>query len=340
MVYDRIELPAIKPDVTRMHLFGGRYACCGNRSIAGAPTGLDPGSPFGRSVEAMVVCLHYAQGIGLERLRTVLGEIFGLSVGEGTLSNILAQAQRPLGANTACIAGDVRAAQVVCSDGTGVRVAGRSWWKWVFVGAAGVLHLIRPSRGKAVPQEVVGEVRPGVWVSHTFSAQRGYAERWQMCLTHLLRDTQFAIDCGDAILAVPFKRLLLRAIAIGRRRAGLKDSTLAQDRHDLDRRLDRIMAAHPTNRDGKKLRRRIGRHREHLFIFVTDRDVPATNDISERYLWPSVIFRKITNGFRAEWGAATYAAFRSVVSTAKLNGNAVLDAIRAVLQNPLNATPG
>jgi hypothetical protein len=28
-----------------------------------------------------------------------------------------------------------------------------------------------------------------------------------------------------------------------------------------------------------------------------------------------VIFRKVTNGFRCEWGAETYAAFRSVVST-------------------------
>jgi transposase len=33
-VYDRIELPPIKPDVTRVRLFGGRCACCGERAIA------------------------------------------------------------------------------------------------------------------------------------------------------------------------------------------------------------------------------------------------------------------------------------------------------------------
>jgi poly(3-hydroxybutyrate) depolymerase len=37
-----------------------------------------------------------------------------------------------------------------------------------------------------------------------------------------------------------------------------------------------------------------------------------------------VIFRKVTNGFRCEWGAETYAAFRSVVSTAKANHASVL----------------
>ncbi len=75
----------------------------------------------------------------------------------------------------------------------------------------------------------------------------------------------------------------------------------------------------------------IARDRSSLFVFVTDRDVPATNNVSEHALWPSVVFRKVTNGFRAEWGAETYDACRSVVTTAKLNGNAVLGAIREAL---------
>jgi len=44
-----------------------------------------------------------------------------------------------------------------------------------------------------------------------------------------------------------------------------------------------------------------------------------------------VIFRKVTNGFRCEWGAETYAAFRSLVSTAKANRASVLDVLRFVL---------
>ena len=30
-----------------MRLFGGRCACCGERAVANAPEGLEPGSPFG-----------------------------------------------------------------------------------------------------------------------------------------------------------------------------------------------------------------------------------------------------------------------------------------------------
>ena len=59
--------------------------------------------------------------------------------------------------------------------------------------------------------------------------------------------------------------------------------------------------------------------------------MPYTNNVSERQLRPSVIFRKLTNGFRCEWGAETYAAFRSLVSTAKANRASVLEALRFVL---------
>ena len=70
-----------------------------------------------------------------------------------------------------------------------------------------------------------------------------------------------------------------------------------------------------------------------------NRALPYTNNISERHLRPSVIFRKVSNGFRCEWGAETYAAFRSVVSTAKANRASVLDTIRFVLAAKLPAGP-
>jgi transposase len=91
------------------------------------------------------------------------------------------------------------------------------------------------------------------------------------------------------------------------------------------------MAAVPLGEPGRKLRKRIAANRAHLFVFMSNRDVPYTNNVSERHLRPSVIFRKVTNGFRCEWGAETYAAFRSVVSTAKANSASVLDTIRFVL---------
>ena len=327
--------------MTRVQLFGGRCACCGERATAAAPAGLEPGSPFGQSIAALVVYLHYTHAIGMERLVTVMDEIFGLSISEGAISNILARAREPLLAATAAIEKVVLASPVICSDETSVRVKKKNWWEWVFIGRRAALHVIKPSRKKAVVEAIFGDIRPEVWVSDMLGSQRGHAEEWQVCLAHLLRDATYAIECGDIAFSAPFKQLLLRSIAIGRRRETLKDTTLKQYLYDLDRRLDRIIAAVPVGEPGRKLHKRMLANRGHLFVFVTRRDVPYTNNVSERHLRPSVIFRKVTNGFRCDWGAETYAAFRSVVSTAKANGASVLQVVRFVLsgKSPLDLVP-
>jgi transposase len=333
-VYERIELPPVRPDVTQVRLFGGRCACCGERVTAEAPAGLEQGSPFGRSIAAMVVYLHYAHAIGMERLAVLMDELFGLSISEGAISNILARAREPLLDATAAIEKVVLASPVVCSDETSVRVKGKNWWEWVFIGALAVLHVIEPSRGKAVVTALFGDVRPGVWVSDMLGSQKGHGVEWQVCLAHLIRDAKYAIESGDTAFSAPFRLLLLRAMAIGKRRDALKDTTLKQYLYDLDRRLDRIVGAVPIGEAGRKLHKRMRANRAHLFVFMIRRDVPYTNNISERHLRPSVIFRKVTNGFRCEWGAETYAAFRSVVSTAKANGASVLQTVRFVLSVP------
>jgi transposase len=337
-VYERIELPPVRPDVTQIRLFGGRCACCGERVTAQAPGGLEQGSPFGHSIAAMVVYLHYAHAISMERLALLMNELFSLSISEGAISNILARAREPLLGVTAAIKKVVLASQVVCSDETSVRVKGKNWWEWVFVSTVAVLHVINPSRGKAVVTSLFGAIQPEVWVSDMLGSQRGHGVLWQVCLAHLLRDAKYAIECGDTAFSAPFRWLLLRAteharegIAIGRRREALKDTTLKQYLYDLDRRLDRIMAAVPVGEPGRKLHKRMLANRAHLFVFMSNRAVPCTNNVSERHLRPSVIFRKVTNGFRCEWGAETYAAFRSVVSTAKVNRASVLDTVRFVI---------
>ena len=326
-VYERIELPPVKPDVTQVRLFGGRCACCGERVTAAAPAGLEPGSPFGQSIAALVVYLDYAHAIGMQRLVTLLEEIFSLTLSEGAISNMLARAREPLLTAVATIRATVLASPVVCSDETSARVSGKNWWEWVFIGSLAVLHVIRPSRGKAVVQALFGEIRPMVWVSDMLGSQRGHAVEWQVCLAHLLRDATYAIQCGDTAFSAAFKRLLLRAIAIGRRRDTLKDITLKQYLADLDRRLNRIMAAVPSGEPGRKLRKRIAANRAHLFVFITNRDVPYTNNISERHLRPSVIFRKVTNCFRSQWGARTYADALSVIATGQLHGRSALQAL-------------
>jgi transposase len=120
----------------------------------------------------------------------------------------------------------VRAAPVIASDETSARVDGKTCWQWVFATTMAVLHMIVPSRGKAVVTEFLDGAQPQVWVSDRLGSQMGHGALHQVCLAHLLRDAQFAIDAGDAVFAPSFKGLLKRACAIGRRRDDLADGTL------------------------------------------------------------------------------------------------------------------
>ena len=112
---------------------------------------------------------------------------------------------------------------ILQSDETSARVGKATWWTWVFHNGDSACFRIRPSRGKVVVEEFLGEVRPAFWVSDRFGAQMGWASTGhQACLAHLLRDVQFAIDAGDAAFAPAIKGLLKRAVAIGRRLTGSK----------------------------------------------------------------------------------------------------------------------
>ena len=72
----------------------------------------------------------------------------------------------------------------------------------------------------------------------------------------------------------------------------------------------------PTDVEGSHLRAAIAvTARDKLLVFLTRRDVEATNNASERALRPSVIFRRVTNGFRSQWGAKVYADLCSIVAT-------------------------
>ncbi|MBS3025317.1 IS66 family transposase, partial [Acidiphilium multivorum] len=168
-----------------------------------------------------------------------------------------------------------------------------------------------------------------------YGAQRGHADDWQICLAHQLRDCKFAIEAGDAIFAPRMKALLLRAVVLARRHRTLADATRRAWRRRLDHDLDAVMALAPINRHGRRLRRRYGKVRDHLFTYLDHPEIAADNNGSERELRPIATYRKVTGSFRSNWCAEFFASVRSVVGTAARQG---VDAYAAI-KYALNGTP-
>ena len=66
--YDDIDLPPIRPIVTRINRRSGVCPCCRKRVSSPAPEGFEPGSPFGPGIEALIIHLHITQAVSFERL--------------------------------------------------------------------------------------------------------------------------------------------------------------------------------------------------------------------------------------------------------------------------------
>jgi transposase len=336
-VYDKIELPPVKPIVTRVEQYGGRCAGCGQPYVAPVPAGMEPGPPFGASVQSLATYLRYTHAISYERLAALLSQVFGLDISEGGLANLFQRVKGRLDHRVTEILTRLRSSRLICSDETSARVNGQQQWEWVFQNAEVCIHVIRPSRGQGVIHEVLGTHRPTIWVSDLYSAQQNHpAEDWQVCLAHQVRDCQFAIDAGDAMFAPRMKAMFLRAFAIHKRRDTLAASTLYQYRCDLQRRVHRCLALQPTNSHGRRLQKRYAKIQDHLFLFLEDGSIPPTNNSSEQAIRRSTVFRKVTNGFRSAWGRDLFAAVRSVVNTGKRQGLSAFQSIQRAL-SPLGS---
>ena len=329
--YDKIDLPQVAPVVTRVERHAGRCQCCGGTTLALMPDSLEPGTPFSIGIVALAMYLRFVHAISYQRLSRLLLELFGLGISEGALDAAFRRGKLHVDAEVAAILTRLRCARVVCSDETSVRIDGRTCWNWVFQNSEVVIHVIRSSRGAGVVREVLDGHRPALWVSDLYGAQQGHAEGWQICLAHQLRDCTYAIEAGDAVFAPRMKALLLRAVVLARRSRNLAPGTRREYRRRLECALDAVMALAPTHRDGQRLRKRYGRLRPHLFTFLDHPEVPADNNGSERELRPTATYRKVTGGFRSDWGTDLFAGVRSVIGTAARRGVGAYQAIQQTL---------
>jgi transposase len=129
--------------------------------------------------------------------------------------------------------------------------------------------------------------------------------------------------------------LFREAIHLWNRRAELSPRGYARRVSEVERRLEGLLRQRGRGTAARRLRARYRLHREHLLVFLHCPGVPPDNNACERVLRPSVIHRRVTNGFRSEWGAHAYAALATIIETAKLRGHSVFDALLDLMGSPV-----
>ena len=329
--YDRVDLPLIAPIVDRHRRLAVVCPRCGSRTKAAQPQAAI-GSPFGPNIQTLALYMKHFQHVSYQRLERLFDHVFGLKISQGALGNIFARGRPAFAARKADILARLRQAEAVASDETGVRIEGINAYHWVFRSPDVVVHEAAFSRGAQIVRDIMGGHRPRFWTSDRYAAQQNHAERQQTCLAHLARDIARVVEVGDEKIVLRLKLWIDDVFAFARGLDACAASTIKRKRRGLDDRITDILRA-PTGCDETRaVLKKIANARDQLLTFVDAPDlVEPTNNGCEQAPRPSVINRKVTNGFRAQWAASNDAAIRTTVDTARLSGHNPYSVIRQTI---------
>ena len=121
--------------------------------------------------------------------------------------------------------------------------------------------------------------------------------------------------------------IIRHAIGLYQRREELKLGDYKKQVGAVEKQLDEHLEKEPQTVEGQRLKKRLRKHRQELFVFLYDPAVPFDNNGSERAIRIGVLHRKISNGSRSEAGAQRLSILLSVIETMKKSGEEVFDSL-------------
>lgn len=335
------ELPVAKAEVIEVRQYGVTCQQCGHVEIMPSPEGLEMERTFGARLEATVTYYRQEQHMSYERTEASMLAVHGVEISQGGIDQIMQRSGQQGLRAAAEIQSTVQRSAVVNSDETGARIDGQKAWEWVFCTLTAILHVIKATRATDEIRNVMGSHQPEVWGSDCLPAQlKATARSFQICLAHQLRNLQAVVDLYPLALWPRAMQALFRyAIHLHNQRDQLTINRYQGQVLRIEWLCNCLLRRTVTQPEIYKLQKRYQKHRQHLFVFLYRTDVPPTNNISERALRPSVVHRKVTGGFRSQWGAEAYAALASVIHTAALKGVNAFDALQFLIGKPALPIP-
>ena len=304
---------------------------CGYINVGGLPIHLKAPIQYGTSVSATIAYLFAYQYLPYNRIKKAMRDLFGISLSEGTIDNILAKISALAMPLYNHIQGRVQESNVVGGDETGTKINGRKGWFHVWQTPLLTFIVAAATRGYKTTESYFGMgFKKAVYVSDCWSAQlKTPAKRHQLCLAHLIRELTNFEDALQCAWSSQLKLLLKKAIAL---KQGLQD-------HDylhpppcviaLELQLERMLEVDVGNFHPKPKAyvKRLIKNKESVFTFLYYRNVPYDNNGSERAIRNVKVKNKISGSFRSEQGATRFAILRSVIDTTVKNGQDVFKAL-------------
>jgi transposase len=335
------ELPHAPAQVIEVRQYAVTCPDCGASQVEQPPAGLEMSRRFGSRLEATVVYYRQEQHMSYVRTQKALLDLHQVEISQGGIDEIMKRAGKWAVEKAEQIQESIRQSQVIHCDETTNRINGANAWEWVFCSAKGIQHVIRRDRSAGVIKEIMRDGHAEVWVSDCYGGQlKAPARQRQLCMAHQLRAVQRVIDAHPHMTwALAMRKLFQHAIHVHHQRSQMMPEQFERQVAQIERNCDRLLRQDLAPPEAQKLQRRYLKYRPCLFVFMHRTDVEPTNNVAERALRHSVIHRKVTNGFRSNWGTNTYATLASIIDTAELVNIRAFDAISSLFGPPALPIP-
>lgn len=335
-----VDLPAVYPAVIEHRSYTRTCPHCHYVNQCSFPTGVHSPVQYGPNVEGMAAYMSVYQAIPYRRMKHMFRDMFGLHLSEGSIDNLLEKTGRKATLAYDVIQAGISRSGVVGSDETGCRVNGKKYWFHVWQSPTLTFIVSVASRGfKVIGKYFTDGFPHAVYVSDCWAAQlKTKAKAHQLCLAHLLRETASFVESLQSQWSAQMKDVLQRAIKI-KGNLGQGDYLKPPEEViEINRELDELLEVDYSNfhKREQAFIKRLIKHRQSIFTFLTYPDVPPDNNASERAIRNVKTKTKVSGQFRnAEGkGADRYAKIRSVIDTAIKNGQDVYAALIALAKCP------
>lgn len=340
-----VEIPRIAPDVTEYALGRRRCTICQTITAAQLPKGA-PRGMCGPRFMALIALLTGTYHLSRRNTATLLGDVLGVKLSLGTVSNVESNVSDALAPAHAEALARVRQAKVKNLDATSWAQAGEPRSLWTFASRLATVFVITTESTTNVVRELVGSVR-GTLVTDRGSQFGFWAmDRRQICWAHLVRKfVAFTESPRPEVQELGEALLLLSQVHLASWHRVRDGTETRQSLQVLVERLEPVFLGHLERGVGLRLRGVSGAcanlllHKEALFTYAFFDGVPTTNNHAERELRAFVLWRKQTAGTRSERGDRYAERVMTVVHTLRKQGRHVLSFLEHACANYLRTEP-